>query len=76
MNKAAVVNSFSNKKYRLLGLVGQAQAYLGVNNVLIIKDDMFGKTKLNDLSENQLNVLLTKLIRIAKEQRKKEKTNG
>lgn len=76
MNTAAVVNSFSDEKYRLLGMVGQAQAYLGVNNVLIIKEDIFGSTKLNDLSENQLNVLLAKLIRIAKEKRKKEKTNA
>jgi hypothetical protein len=57
--------SQETRKFSLLGMVGEAQFYLGVDFVLDVKREMFGTTrKLNDLENYELNQLIGELREI------------
>jgi hypothetical protein len=61
------------RKLSLLGSVGVAQTFLGVDFVLMIKRELYGDQKLNDLEVHQLNNLLSKLrVEFNKKRRRDE----
>lgn len=64
------------RKLFLLGQIGVAQSFLGVDTVLSIKRKMFGSTKkLNDLENYEITHLLSK-CRVEYSKTKKREKNG
>ena len=55
------VESMTERKLTLLGIVGKAQLFLSPTLTLEIKKDMFGNRKLNDLESWELTRLIGKL---------------
>lgn len=55
------VESMTERKLTLLGVVGRAQSFLSPTLTLEVKRDMFGNKKLNDLETWELTRLISKL---------------
>ena len=69
--------SWTERKYSLLGIVGVAQASLSVDLVLDIKKKMFGSERsLNDLEAWELNQLISELRREYARRKKVHKRNN
>ena len=69
--------SWTERKYSLLGIVGVAQDSLSVDSVLDIKKKMFGSERsLNDLEAWELNQLISELRREYARRKKVHKRNN